>query len=553
MKTPLLLVALLATTPAFAQIAIPPISDPGALQQQRIDEAERLRQLEQIERPIVRDPLSEPAAPAAIERPEADGPRFALREVRFSPSEILTAETLRALAAQYEGRTVAIGELLELVERVNAAYRAQRVVTAQAVLPPQEVADGIVVIRLVEGRLGTLTIDGNTTTRDGFIRSRIGLRPGELVDLPSLEHDLIRFNRYHDVQLRGSLKPGTVFATSDLEILAEEPRRHDLRVSLDNAGGESTGRWRLGVVYLNRSMFGFRDELSLATTQAIGQKSYSIGYGIPVNTSGGRLSIAHYRDDIRVKRGPLSSLDLTGESSGTVLSLRQPLHATDTLRLDVTAGAKRRTTTNWISGVFLQRTRTTDANIALDLQWADTRGIWLASYGLVSGRADGLDRDRYRLGRGSVRRFQNLSEDWSLRGGVSFQHARDKLLPSSEQMLIGGEYSVRGYPVGTYAGDSGITLNLELHHPMRDFQIGASSRPVSASGFFFVDHGRVKPFRAPGGTLPAVEKLTGIGWGMNAAIGQNITARLTLARGLDRVQNVSRRNEVHFQLVASFL
>ncbi|MDV7395641.1 ShlB/FhaC/HecB family hemolysin secretion/activation protein, partial [Arthrospira platensis SPKY1] len=118
------------------------------------------------------------------------------------------------------------------------------------------------------------------------------------------------------------------------------------------------------------------------------------------------------------------------------------------MRIDLTAGAKRRTTSNWISGVFLQRTRSTDASLGMDLQMADTRGIWLASYNLVSGRAKGLDRDRYRLGRGSIRRFQNLSDDWSLRGGVSFQHARDKLLPSGEQMLIGGEYSVRGYPVG---------------------------------------------------------------------------------------------------------
>src|SRR5690606_16733249 len=121
---------------------------------------------------------------------------------------------------------------------------------------------------------------------------RIGLKPGELVDLPTLEQDLIRFNRTNDVQLRAELKPGTVFATSDLEIKVEEPPRHDLRFTLDNAGSSSTGKWRTGLAYLNRSLLGFRDDLSVSTTHAHGQESYSVAYGIPINRSGGRLALA---------------------------------------------------------------------------------------------------------------------------------------------------------------------------------------------------------------------------------------------------------------------
>lgn len=552
MKASTLFVALWATTSALAQVVIPPASDPGALQQQRMEEAERQRQFEQLDRPIIRDPLREPAAPSGAVRNVEEGQRFLLREVRFSESEILSVDTLRSIASDYVGREVTIGELMELVERINNAYRTQRVFTSQAVLPPQEVADGVVFIRLVEGRLGVLAIDGHASTRESFIRSRIRLQPGQLVDLPALEEDLIRFNRYQDIQLRAALKPGTAFATSDLDITVEEPSRNVFRVLLDNAGGESTGTWRLGLVYLNRSLLGWRDELSLSTNQAIGQNSYSLGYSFPVNRSGGRLSLAHYRDNIAVKRGPLSTLDLTGESSGTVLSFRQPVHATETLRLDITAGAKRRTTTNWISGVFLQTTRTEDFNLGGDLQMSDTRGIWLMNYNLTSGKAEGQDLDRYLVGRGSVRRFHNLPAGWSIRGGFSFQHARNELLPSSEQMLIGGEFSVRGYPVGTYSGNSGVALNMELHHPVGEWLMTSASTPVTSTGFFFIDHGRVQPFRPPGGTLPSTETITGVGWGVQTQIGQHVTARLTLAQSLDRVQNQSSRNQVHFQLTATY-
>lgn len=386
MKTLLLLAAAVAATPSFAQL-VPPSSDPGALQQQRIDEAERRRQLEQLERVPVIDPLRRDALDTPAVRAEPDGPSFMVREIRFTPSEIFSSDELAQLAADYEGRELTFADLLELVERVNAAYRARRVVTARAVLPPQDVSDGVVEIRLVEGRLGTIDIDGNDSMRAGFITRRIALQPGELVDLTALERDLIRFNRSNDVQLRAELKPGSVFATSDLQINVEEPPRHDLRLSLDNAGSDSTGEWRTGLVYLNRSLFGYRDDLSLSTTHAHGQESYSIAYGIPINRSGGRLSLANYKDRTAVRRGPLKTLDLTGKSTGTILTLRQPIHFGERSRLDLVAGAKQRESTNWISGIFLQRTRTTDGSLGLELQAADDYGFWLASYNIVSGRA----------------------------------------------------------------------------------------------------------------------------------------------------------------------
>ena len=551
MKALLLLAAAFAATPVFAQITVPPASDPGALQQQRIDEAERRRQLEQLERAPVTDPLRRDQLDTPAVRAEPGGPRFMVRQIRFTPSDILSSEELGELAAGYLGRELTFADLLALVDRINAAYRARRGVTPPALPPPQDVAEGIVTIRRVVGRLGTFRFDGNDSTQDGYITGRIGLKPGELVDLPTLEQDLIRFNRTNDVQLRAELKPGTVFATSDLEIKVEEPPRHDLRFTLDNAGSSSTGKWRTGLAYLNRSLLGFRDDLSVSTTHAHGQESYSVAYGIPINRSGGRLALAYYKDRIAVRRGPLSSLDLTGRSTGTVLSLRQPLRLGERSRLDLVAGAKRRHTTNWISGVFLQRTRTTDASLGLELQAADDTGIWLAGYSLVSGRADGMERDRYTLGRGSIRRLQTLADGWSARAGLSFQHTSHDLLPSSEQVLIGGEYSVRGYPVGSHAGDRGFTLNLELHHPLGRIGDESSGGAITANGFFFFDHGRVTPYRPPNSSLPRHEKLSSIGWGANLTIGKRTTARITFARALDRVPDESRRYQVHFQLAVS--
>ena len=136
---------------------------------------------------------------------------FLLKRIDFTKSELLSEETLRGLAATVEGREVTLAEVVEVVERINTLYRERGIPTAQAVLPAQEVADGNVTIKLVEGRVGDILLEGNASTADSFILSRIGQTKGELADVGALERSMMRFNRTQDVQLRAELKPGAKF------------------------------------------------------------------------------------------------------------------------------------------------------------------------------------------------------------------------------------------------------------------------------------------------------------------------------------------------------
>lgn len=552
MKPVLILAAALSAAPALAQ-TLPPGADPGAVQQRRIEDEERRRRLERLERREITDPVRREAAPPPPARPAGEAVRFMVREIRFSASAILPAETLAELAGPYIGRTLAFADLLELTARIDAAYREHRVVTARAVIPPQDVSDGIVDIRLVEGRVGGIAVQGNASTDGDFITRRIGLEPGQLVDLPALEQDLRRFNRTQDAQLRAELAAGQSFGTSDLKILVEEPPRRSLRLTLDNGGSEGSGEWRTGLQYLDRSLLGFRDELSVGVVGAQGQESYSVSYAFPVNRSGGRLSLSAYKDHVEIVEGALRDLDITGRSTGTIVALRQPVHLGERSRTDVVLGSKRRETRNWISSVPLQDTQTVDGHLGLEHQAADDHGYWIATYVLTAGRAKGFERSHYTLGRAFVRRIQALAPGWSVQASLNYQHSGHRPLPTGEQLQIGGEYSVRGYPVGVWSGDRGFIANVELHHPLGERAAGGGLPGLRASGFFFADHGRVTPDRAPNSLEPRHRSLGSAGWGVRAAIGERVDARLTFARAFNRLPDEDRRYEVHLMLVAEFL
>src|SRR5690606_4495652 len=309
------------------------------------------------------------------------------------------------------------------------------------------------------------------------------------------------------------------------------------RRSSDLLGSKLTGEWRLGLSYRNRSVLGFRDDLLLSWTHAAGQESRMLQYGFPFNPWGGRISLGYFWDETEIRKGPLASLNITGESKMGMLSMRQPLWVTPTWMVELTGGYKDRDSRNIVSGVLLKTEHSQDHSYGAEVQhFGDSHHL---AAGLSETRVQidpqGTLPTRYRVHRGFVRHTQLLPHELSLRSSLSWQGTPDRYLPSAEQMFLGGEGSVRGYPSGTYAGDRGHALSLELHHPLGQWQPGPFAK-VSATGFAFIDHGDVKPYNPPGSVAQVGERLTGIGWGLLAHVNNRHTVRLTAGVGLDRVK-----------------
>src|SRR3546814_5396944 len=84
---------------------------------------------------------------------------------------------LDALAADYIGRQVAFDDLQQIAQRVTDLYLRRGYYLAQAVLPVQEVVDGVVEISVVEGRLGQVTVQVDPKAPIDEARVRATLAP----------------------------------------------------------------------------------------------------------------------------------------------------------------------------------------------------------------------------------------------------------------------------------------------------------------------------------------------------------------------------------------
>jgi len=229
---------------------------------------------------------------------------------------------------------------------------------------------------------------------------------------------------------------------------------------------------------------------------------------------------------------------------------------TDQYQFDLLAGATRRTTANWIDAVFLNRTETRDSSLGGDLQLSGAAGYLFGNFTRAWGSADvqggGADAHAgYRIDRGTLRYSKELPGSLTLRANYSWQGSHTQLLPSSEQFFIGGEGSVRGYYVGTFAGDHGYALNVELHRPLIRGNPADEGAGLQASGFLFTDFGKTFPFRPPNTALRPFERLSSAGAGVNVAFGPHAYARATVAYALDDAPQQPHHWTFLLQLVAS--
>ena len=508
-------------------------TDAGGLQQQQQRTLEFYELQKRLgERPaddgsLIDDQTTKPAVPKA---PAAEA-RVRVNKVVTNASRLLTAGEIEAITSTLVGREVSIKELFDTVAAINELYKARGCATCQAFLPPQKVEAGTIEIRLVEGALGAVRVEGAGYIREGFILDRIHAKPGEVLDLKALEKDLAFINNTNDFKTAASLKPGAAFGTVDAVIRTQEPPRFGLTLFGDNAGRDETGRNRTGLIFNARSVFGVSDPLTISASGSDGALAGSVGYSLPVNRWGTRIGMQYDSSAIDIRSGPFKQLDITGTASNAGLTLTQPLIAENQLRLNVFGGYNTKDSITKFAGSPITRADTRTFSLGFDAQRFTGQGFWYTRQVVTSGTtsyAGDSDFIKY-----------NADALWteSYRGGVStvvrgsFQLSNEPRLPTFEQFFLGGMATVRGYPEGLLIGARGYFVSAELQFPL--WRAGAPAAGTAPGGdrlrgVVFLDHGGVIPGGVTGANFDWGDTLTSAGTGLLYNFSRYLNGRVML-------------------------
>ena len=475
---------------------------------------------------------------------------FTLKQVQTDPSEILTEEEIKKITDQYTGKTVSLQDLYDMTDAINAVYEKKGYSVCKAYLPPQRIHEGMVHVGLLEGKTGNVVINGLRHTRKGYVANRIKLEPGKVANTDALTDRLQRFNATNDVQLRILVHAGEKPGTTDYEISAVEPKsNHAVSLYVDNAGYETSGRWREGIFYTMRSVTGQRDALRLSYLRSKGTNIFGANYSLPVNNLGTMLDFDYGYNTTKITKGNLKSAGVKGRSYAAGLTLRHPLLVDDKRRYEV--GLQ-----------FLHQNSYTDVSSyrALD----DTRNTYIpyisfTHYGKSSvlyhkhsiafTKYDNLNNtgDSYAAYKLDTIYQKQLGGGQMLSARLNAQVASErKNMSSSDLFYIGGVNSVRGYEESFLAGSQGFNASLSWLVPLDKKRI--------FNAFAFFDYGRVFGNETTQAALDQTLYSTGVGL---TASYKNFYSSLTLGIPLKREfeslqgQKVDR-TRIHFNCSVAF-
>ncbi len=220
--------------------------------------------------------------PAVIDRPfEIDeGERILVKEFRIQnaqdlPKFDITVSEVESLMEglrkeRPEGFT--IGRLQELADEVTRYYRSKGLILAQAVIPVQEVDDGMIDVEIFEGRLGRILTEGNEMYDEDTLQQVFNGLVGEPITKEEIEAALLTLTDYPGLSVYGVFQPGQMVGTADIVLNVQEEKDFDLALRADNHGTQETGRTRGRIQFDINHVFWGADQLSLMAQQAFQPK-----------------------------------------------------------------------------------------------------------------------------------------------------------------------------------------------------------------------------------------------------------------------------------------
>lgn len=514
-----------ASCAALAQV-LPPSIDPGH----------------------IRERLDPPRAPRGAEIPELKGPereppdalkavRVTLKSVRLEGASAPLAAQLQAQADRYVGREVSVAEIFELARAMTATCRNAGYILTQVIVPPQSLSDGVLTLRVVEGYVSNVRIEGDAGARRTLAELGEKIRASRPLRAADLERYLLIANELPGVQLRSVLTPSQTPGAADLVLIAS-PKRAEGYVSLDNYGSPYLGPAQLSASVAVNRLTG-DDQLRVLGTAASGSE---MGYGElaytrVLNSEGLRLganvSTTHTRPG-----DTLEPFEIRGLADSASLSLGYPFLRTRNSSLLGRALFDYRDIDTDILGTRVIEDRIRALRLSLAWLQLDRLGgqntLYVeASQGLGGTQPDdplksrfGADGEFSKL-TFEYERFQPLGGSFGVTFGAGGQWTDEPLL-SSEQYVLGGRRFGRAYDPAELAGDRALAARIEPAY------FGRSGGMLSSWQLYgFWDGGKVWYDDPPASQRPP-QSLASAGFGTRLFGGRYLTATLEAAWPLTR-------------------
>ena len=558
--------ALLLAAPGALAQTIPPALDPGVIQRQF--------EPEPPPRPPVAPPIVPELAPGIVP-PEAEAIRFTLQGIELDGGTVYDEEELRPLWAELLGQEITLATVFGLAEQLTARYRNDGYILTRALVPPQEISDGRVRLRIVEGYVERVVIEGEPLPEAQLRAKADRITASRPLRNDVLERNLLLLNELPGLAVDSLLRPSPDVPGAAELVLIPSLERISSDVGFGNRGNRFTGPLELSAGIQANNLLGRFDSTQLrGVVNPASPEQLLVAvleHNQPLGTDGTRLTF--FGSAVWTEPGSLDDGDeVDGNSQSLSLAISHPLVLTRQQRLEVRAEL----------GLLNSDTDVTNPDVTIPDDTAKDRirtlrlgGAWdfadrwtgiTSVAGTLSQGLDVLDASNAgddELSREAGKsdftavaleasRLQSLGRGWSVFLAAKGQYAFDPLLVS-ETFDFGGEAYGRAYDSSELAGDHGIAARIELRYG----QLVGRPWLLSMQPFLSADFGAIWNRDSDEEGVDSSADAASMALGLRFDLTQRISGSIEVAQPLTRSPEIDRddgkkRPRAFFRLNATF-
>ena len=430
-------------------------------------------------------PLPKVQKPIEQKKPVDGEQTVQIKNFQFSGNKLLTDQELQSIVEKWKGRTLTFEDLQNVITDIQEYYSSKNRI-GKALLPEQEIKDGIVSIKIIEGVLGDVVVE-QTSPKPRMAVETVkkyfkGEKDSAYIDTKDLQRKIFILNDLAGVNATGTYEQGKKEGESNFNVTLQDTPFFKGEVVAANYGSKSTGSNQALANLSFNNISGIGDLFSVNGIKSSGSDYVQGSYAVPILYDGLKLAL----NASKLNYQTLSSFSSTNQSKGDAktyaANFTYPVFRTDRASVNAKVGYE---TKDYLNTNVL--TAATISDYKIDNMIAGLNGFLYnndqssISYNAnvtfgrlkINDAAQETSDNTSAKTKGSFEKLAfNISRNQTLPNlkntnwliSVDGQTA-NKNLNSSEQMSLGGPYAVRAYPTGQGSGSQGVILKTELQYP----------------------------------------------------------------------------------------
>ena len=510
-----------------------------------------------------------PLAPQIQTEPQSNGPLFKLKGVAVKESTVFSVQEIASVTGNFVDRRISAADLEELRQRLTRLYVEHGYINSGAVLPDQDVQDGIVTFQIIEGRITDIAVVGADGWFSDYVHSRLALDTGPPFRVEEISNRLYILSQDPSIKrITLDVQPGAAPGEAKLAAKVEEQKPLTVTMGFSNSQSPAVGDLRGDSEAELRNYLGFGEAVKVRYGMTGGVKDGGITVSAPVTPWDTVVHVMYDRNASNMVQANLAAIGVQSNSATHEIGITQPLYRSPDNSVSAGLSFDNRQSYTYLLGErfsfspgesdgmsnvnvvrFSQEWENRSPDYAIVFRSTFSKGL-LALGSTNTGKPNGQFTTWFGQSRGVIK----VLDDYQLvlRGDVQLS---DRPLFSMEQFSLGGLNSVRGYRENEIVADDGTFLSAELRVPLTDFSL-----PSVWGTFDESDKGIVSlaPFYDEGhawsqaGNTSARYLLRSIGIGIRLDIADALSGQIYYGRALHRVATEPDHNiqddGIHFQI-----